>query len=143
MLTRAQALVIGLFAAIAVIVVVIGFAAPDVLTRATGLAPSAMGAGLAALAVLIAFIVVGTLRRWRWLFWVLMLVLLAGGLRIPVVALQLSGVLPTGLPAWYVLVQGALGAAQLGIGLVLVADHRRAGVWGRRAPGAPPGADVP
>jgi hypothetical protein len=51
-------------------------------------------------------------------------------LRVPVAILQLAGVLPANLPSWYVAFQGIIGLAQLAIGLTMLADYRRSGVWG-------------
>ena len=48
----------------------------------------------------------------------------------PVAILQLTGVLVSDGPAWYVVFQGLLGVIQVMIGLVMVAGYRRAGVWG-------------
>jgi hypothetical protein len=50
-------------------------------------------------------------------------------LRVPV-AVQLTGVLATDTPAWYVLYQGLLGVAQFGIGLTMTVGYRRSGLWG-------------
>lgn len=44
--------------------------------------------------------------------------------------LQLTGILTSNVPAWYVVFQGLLGAVQLGIGLAMVVGYRRAGAWG-------------
>jgi hypothetical protein len=90
-------------------------------------------AGTAFLLALIAFIAllaVGVLRRWRWLFWLILLAFLAGVLRVPVAVLQLTGVLSANVPSWYVVFQGLIGLAQLAIGLLMLAGYRRSGVWG-------------
>jgi len=73
---------------------------------------------------------VGVVRRWRWTFWLILVAFLFGVLRVPVAALQLTGVLATDTPAWYVLYQGLLGVAQFGIGLTMTVRYRRAGPWG-------------
>jgi hypothetical protein len=74
---------------------------------------------------------VGVVRRWRWTFWLILVAFLFGVLRVPVAALQLTGVLATDTPAWYVLYQGLLGVAQFGIGLTMTvgtAARARGGV---------------
>jgi hypothetical protein len=53
-------------------------------------------------------------RRWRWTFWLILVAFLFGVLRVPVAALQLTGVLAVDTPAWYVLYQPLLGVAQFG-----------------------------
>ena len=132
MVTRTQALVLGVFLVAWVSLLVILVAAPDVYDQALSL-PDGRGtelAFLAALSGLIGLLVVGVVRRWRWTFWLILVAFLFGVLRVPVAVLQLTGVLAAHTPAWYVLYQGLLGVAQCGIGLVMVADYRRSGAWG-------------
>jgi hypothetical protein len=131
MVTRTQALVLGFFLVVWVSLLVILVAAPDVYDQALSL-PDGRGtelAFLAALSGLIGLLVVGVVRRWRWTFWLILVAFLFGVLRVPVAVLQLTGVLTTHTPAWYVLYQGLLGVAQCGIGLVMVVDYRRSGAW--------------
>ncbi|HJU01753.1 MAG TPA: hypothetical protein VJ966_11180 [Actinomycetes bacterium] len=85
---------------------------------------------LLALLGFIALLAVGVLRRWRWLFWLILLAFLAGVLRVPVAVLQLTGVLSADVPGWYVVFQGLIGLAQLIIGLAMLIGYRRSGVWG-------------
>ena len=132
MVTRTQALVLGVFLVAWVSLLVILVAAPDVYDQALSL-PDGRGtelAFLAALSGLIGLLVVGVVRRWRWTFWLILVAFLFGVLRVPVAVLQLTGVLAAHTPAWYVLYQGLLGVAQCGIGLVMVVDYRRSGAWG-------------
>jgi hypothetical protein len=106
--------------------------APEVYDQALRL-PGGRGAELAALAALSAFIgvlAVGVVRRWRWTFWLILVAFLFGVLRVPVAALQLTGVLATDTPTWYVLYQGLLGVTQFGIGLTMTVGYRRSGPWG-------------
>jgi hypothetical protein len=114
--------------------VVIRAAAPDVYDQALKLPPSwPRWAGIAFLLALIAFIAllaIGVLRRWHWIFWLILLAFLAGVLRVPVAILQLTGVLSATVPSWYVVFQGLIGLAQLAIGLAMLAGYRRSGVWG-------------
>jgi len=132
MVTRTQAFVLGFFLVVWVSLLVILVAAPDVYDQALSL-PGGRGtelAFLAALSGLIGLLVVGVVRRWRWTFWLILVAFLFGVLHVPVAVLQLTGVLTTHTPAWYVLYQGLLGVAQCGIGLVMVVDYRRSGAWG-------------
>ncbi len=73
---------------------------------------------------------IGVLRRWRWIFWLILVAFLAGALRVPAAVLQLTDVLPARTPNWYVVFQGLVGLVQLAIGLDMLADYRRSGVWG-------------
>jgi hypothetical protein len=133
MVNRTQALVLGFFVVVWVSLLVILVAAPEVYDQALRLPNGHGGAELAFLAVLSCFIgllVVGVVRRWRWTFWLIMVAFLFGVLRVPVAVLQATGILAADTPTWYVVYQGLLGAAQFGIGLVMVAGYRRAGAWG-------------
>ena len=69
------------------------------------------------------------MRRWRWALWLILVAFLAGVLRVPVAILQLTGALPADASTWYVAFQGLIGLAQLAIGLAMLADYRRSGVW--------------
>jgi hypothetical protein len=63
-------------------------------------------------------------------FWLIVVAFLAGVLRVPVLILQLSGVLAAEGPTWYVLLQAITGMVQVAIGLAMLAGYRRSGVWG-------------
>jgi hypothetical protein len=93
---------------------------------------------LAALSAFILLIAVGVVRRWRWLFWLLLVAFLSGVLRFPASLLELAGWIPASGPSWYVMLQASVGVVQFVIGLVLLIEYRRYGVWGHRARRAEP-----
>ena len=133
MVNRTQALVLGFFVVALGSLVVILVAAPEVYDQALRLPDSSGVAEVAFLAVLapfLAVLAVGVLRRWHWIFWLVLVAFLAGILRVPVAILQLTGVLAADVPTWYVLFQGVIGLAQVAIGLAMLVGYRRAGVWG-------------
>jgi hypothetical protein len=133
MVNRTQALVLGFFGVALASLLVILVAAPDVYDQALRLPDRSRVAEVAFLAVLTGFLgllTVGVLRRWRWIFWLILVAFLAGVLRVPVAILQLTGVLAADVPTWYVLFQGVIGLAQVAIGLAMLVGYRRAGVWG-------------
>jgi hypothetical protein len=133
MVNRTQALVLGFFGVALASLLVILVAAPDVYDQALRLPDRSRVAEVAFLAVLTGFLgllAVGVLRRWRWIFWLVLVAFLAGVLRVPVAILQLTGVLAADVPTWYVLFQGVIGLAQVAIGLAMLVGYRRAGVWG-------------
>jgi hypothetical protein len=132
---RTQSLVLGFFAFVWVSLVIILLVEPGIYDSAMKL-PSGnhLLADLAFLGAITAFIlllVVGVLRRWRWTFWLILVAFLIGGvLRVPASLLGLAGVLPAAGPTWYLLFQVLLGVVQVVIGLLMLADYRRAGPWG-------------
>jgi len=127
--TRIQLAALAFFATVWVALGVILLAAPDIY----GLSASAVPpiAFFAAISLLIAFGAIGIVRRWRWVFWLTLVAFLAGALRIVASGLELAGRLPLDGPQWYVALQGAIGVAQLAIGIAMVQGYRRAGIWGR------------
>ena len=132
MLNRTQTLVLAFFLVVVISVIAIRAAAPDVYDEAFRLPPGDRRLETIFLAALVAFIVllaIGVLRRWRWMFWLIMVAFLAGVLRVPVVILQLKGLLAADVPTWYLLFQALLGVVQFAIGLAMVVGYRRAGVW--------------
>jgi hypothetical protein len=86
---------------------------------------------LVALSVLIALLVVGVFRRWRWTFWLILVAFFVGVLRLPASALQLAEIVPASGPTWYEALQGAIGVVQFLIALAMLAGYRKAGVWGK------------
>src|SRR5690242_5922389 len=63
---------------------------------------------IAAILPFIALLVVGVLRRWRWLFWPILIAFTAEVIALPIDALQLAGVISLKLltyPAWYEIVR--------------------------------------
>ena len=133
MVNRTQALVLGFFVVALASLVLILVAAPEVYDQALRLREGSAAMEVAFLAALTAFIgllTVGVLRRWRWIFWLVLAAFLAGVLRVPVAVLQLTGVLAADVPAWYVIFQGVIGLVQVAIGLAMLAGYRRSGVWG-------------
>jgi hypothetical protein len=133
MVNRTQALVLGFFVVALVSLLAILVAAPEVYDQALRLPDGSRVAEIAFLVVLTVFLgllAVGVLRRWRWIFWLVLVAFLAGMLRVPVAILQLTGVLSADVPAWYVTFQGIIGVVQVAIGLAMLAGYRRRGVWG-------------
>ncbi|WIG57549.1 MAG: hypothetical protein OJF49_000293 [Ktedonobacterales bacterium] len=137
-MNRTKALVLVLFAVYWVAVVVILAAArtvydaqlPHALVRLTGHPRLAEVGALLALTALFALLSTGVIRSWRWTFWLILVVFLAGIVRVPSAALQLTGAVPRQGPTWDVVFQGVVGLSQFGIALAMLAGYRKAGVWG-------------
>jgi hypothetical protein len=131
---RTQRLVLGFFVAVWLALLAILFADPQIYDSTLNLGPDgnrlADLALLIAVSLLIAILAAGILRRWRWVFWLILLAFLAGIVRVIASALELAGTVPAAGPTWYVEVQAVIGAAQFGIALAMIAGYRKAGVWG-------------
>lgn len=135
---RTQSLLLGFFAVVWISLVAILLVEPGIFDDAMKLPEGnhrlADLAFLGAISAFITLLVVGVLRRWRWTFWLILVAFLIGGaLRVPASVLALAGMLPASGPTWYVLFQALLGVVQFAIGLLMLADYRRAGPWGRIA----------
>ena len=133
-LNRTQLLVLGFFVLVWIALVAILAFSPDIYAQTLRLAPGDMRTievgFLVALSALIALLVIGVLRRWRWTFWLILVVFLLGVLRLPVSAFQLVGLMPATGPTWYEALQGVIGVVQFLIALAMFSGYKKAGVWG-------------
>ncbi len=132
-MSRIKVLVLGFLAAYWVTVVVILVAATHVYDQVAGLQrgqrPAETRDFIVATA-LFGVLCAGVLRGWRWTFWLILVVFMAGLLRVPASALQLAGYLPAQGPTWFVVLVAVVGLTQFVIALIMLAGYRRAGVWG-------------
>src|SRR5215813_9993501 len=136
-MNRTKALVLSLFAVYWAFIVVLLVAArnvydgllPQEVTRLGGQRPAEIGT-LLVVTALFAVLSTGVIRSWRWTFWLILVVFLVGIWRVPASALQLSGIVPSQDPAWYVVLEAVVGLIQFIIALAMLAGYRKAGVWG-------------
>ncbi len=128
-MNRIQRAVIAFFAAVWIALAIILVIAPEVYGVAGS--PMAAAAFFGAVSLLVAGGILGVVRRWRWVFWLILVAFLAGAIRAVVSALELTGAIPLEGPPWYVALQGGIGVVQLAIGLAMLAAYRRSGIWGR------------
>jgi hypothetical protein len=134
MVNRSQALVLFFVAAAVVVLLLLLFADPAIYADSLRPLPQNAWTAFVFFALLTAFLsllTVGVIRRWRWIFWLVVIAFCAGVLRVPASALELTGGLPATGPSWYEILQGAIGIVQFVIGLVLIRGYRREGPWGR------------
>jgi hypothetical protein len=131
---RTQKLVVAFFALAWVGLVAILAWEPEIYDRALKLPDGSHRladlAFLVAVSAFIALLALGVLRRWRWVFWLILIAFLFGVVRAAVSILQLAGVLPATGPSWYTLLQALLGVLQFAIGVLMLAGYRQRGVWG-------------
>lgn len=129
-LNRSQVLVLGFLAAVTVALAAILLVAPGVYGDALNIGGPGSWLFLAAVVVLIAFLGIAVVRRWRWTFWLIVIAFVTGILRVPASIIELAGIVPVATPAWYLVLQAAIGALQFTIGLALLRGYRKGGVWG-------------
>jgi hypothetical protein len=133
-INRTQGLVLAFFLLAWLTVITILAVAPEVYGQTLRRAPGSLGMAeavfVAGVSALIGLVSVGVVRRWRWVFWLILVVFFAGIVRIPVAGLQLSGRWPADGPAWYLVLQAVAGTVQFAIALTMLAGYRRSGVWG-------------
>jgi len=131
---RTQQLVLAFFSLVWVAVITILAVAPQVYTQTLRRAPVSLQLAEAvfvvALSSLVGLVCFGVVRQWRWIFWVILAVFFLGVVRVPVAALQLTGHIAAGDPAWYVVLQTVVGVIQFAIALAMLTGYRRSGVWG-------------
>jgi hypothetical protein len=131
---RTQSLVLAFVLVAWLSLVALFVVAQDVYLRALRLGPGDEGRGgllaLAGITLLIGFFSLGVVRRWRWLFWLILIAFLAGSARLAVSMLELTGVLSSSMPIWYSAYQGWLAVFQVVIALLMLRGYRRAGTWG-------------
>ena len=85
---------------------------------------------LIALLIFITVLIVGVLRHWRWLFWLLLVANSFSILEVPATILQLNGVIPNPYPAWYSLYRMGVAVIQVGIAIWMIRILYQYGVWG-------------
>ncbi|TCO44933.1 hypothetical protein EV646_109105 [Kribbella antiqua] len=133
-INRTQGLVLVFFAFAWVALVVMLAVSPAVrevtLRRMPGTGTPVIIAFLVGLLGFLIVLAIGVLRRWRWLFWLVLLAFAAGLARVPIAVLELSGRMAPEGPEWYIVVQGVIGVIQMGLAAAMLAGYRRSGPWG-------------
>jgi hypothetical protein len=125
-----QGVLIAFFVLVTAALLVIARTQPDIYGRDLAALPG--WAGSLVFLVLIAveaILIVGILRRWRWLFWALLVVFGVSAVRVPLLPLQLAHLIPGGDPPWYAILQAGIGLAQAAIAAWMLRLYRRHGVW--------------
>jgi hypothetical protein len=131
---RTQRLVLAFFVVVWVALVTILLTSPQIYDEALKLGPGdhrlADLAFLMSVSVLIAILVVGVFRRWRWIFWLVLVAFLFGFVRVIASVLELMDLMQAEAPAWYIELQAAIGVAQVVIAMAMIAGYRKGGAWG-------------
>lgn len=134
---RLSAALIAFFVLAGLSVLVVYFADPTVYTKVLMLEstpsdryPLPATLFLVALLVFITVVIIGVMRHWRWLFWLLLVANSFSILEVPATLLQLNGVIADPYPAWYSLYRMGIALIQVGIGIWMIRVLYHDGVWG-------------
>jgi hypothetical protein len=133
---RLEQVLIAFFVVCALFIVVVYIATPAIITQGLMITPSPTGrypliatVFMLALLAWIAIVIVGVVRHWRWLFWLLLVAFGFSVLQVPATILELMGVLPNPTPVWYSLSRMSVAMVEVGIGVWMWRVYRRYGVW--------------
>lgn len=137
---RLEQVLIAFFALVTLSFVVIFVTDPAVYAQVLSLPASAAPYPLPVLLflvgilVLIAVLIVGIRRHWRWVFWGILMAFGAAVLDIPVTLLQLAGALPQLFPDWYSWYRLGIACIQIIIAVWMgyIAYHHGAWAMGRK-----------
>jgi hypothetical protein len=85
---------------------------------------------LVGILAMIALLILGVVRHWRWVFWLMLVAFAGSALHIPITLLQMTGVLPTADPLWYGLFRMGVGVVEFALAVWMIYIYRHEGVWG-------------
>jgi hypothetical protein len=91
--------------------------------------PAIVRLSLVGILLVIALGMVGVVRHWRWLFWLLLFAFGASILDIPVTILQPMGALPNVFPLWYSLLRMGVALPEIALAVWMLRIYRHHGVW--------------
>jgi hypothetical protein len=138
---RLQGTLLAFFLLAALFLLVVYGAAPSIYTNTllllpspTGRSPAAATLLLVGVGVFLALVMIGVLRRWRWVFWLVLVAFAGMILDLPATLLQLTGILPDLFPLWYSLCRMGASLIAVGIALWMLQIYRRHGVWAMGRP---------
>jgi cell division protein FtsW (lipid II flippase) len=84
---------------------------------------------LVGILAMIALLILGIMRHWRWVFWLMLVAFAGSALHIPVTLVQIAGVLPTADPLWYDLFRMGVAVVELALAVWMIHIYRHQGVW--------------
>lgn len=126
------------FAALSLLVVYL--ADPSIYAHSLALAssptdryPAPVTLFLGGVLTMIALLILGVVRSWRWLFWLLLVAFASSTFQVPIILLQVTGVVPAADPLWYGLLRMGVGVVEFTLAVWMVHIYRREGVWAQGA----------
>ena len=135
---RLEMAIIAFFILAALSLLVVYVASPSIYAQSLSLTsspadryPIPVTLFLVGILAVIALLILGVVRHWRWLFWLILIAFTGSVIQIPVEGLQLLGVFPNPYPVWYSLFRGGVGFIELGFVFWMIQTYRHQGVWAR------------
>lgn len=136
LLRRLERTLIAFFLLAVLFLLIVYFVAPSIYTETlllhstpTDRYPLPATLFLVAILLFIAVLMVGVVRHWHWLFWLLLVAFGFSILVIPATILQLTGVVPGLFPVWYSLVRMGVAIIEVVIAIWMGEIYRHYGVW--------------
>lgn len=139
---RLERVLLAFFLLAALFLLAVYVAAPSMYTQTLLLQPSPtdrypfpVTLFLVVIVGCISILMVGVVRHWRWLFWLLLVAFGCMILEIPATIFQLTGVLPRIFPVWYSLCRMGVAVIAVAIAVWMLQIYQHHGVWalGRKA----------
>ena len=140
---RLEIAVIAFFILAAISLLVVYVTSPSIYAQSLSLTsspanryPVPVTLFLVGILAVIALLILGVVRHWRWVFWLMLIAFSASVLQLPVELLQIFGVLPLTSPLWYSLFRLAVAVLELGLAVWMIQVYRHEGIWamGRKKP---------
>lgn len=140
-----EKVLIAFFVLAALSLVVVYVADPSIYTKTLLLEPTPTDRYplpatlfLIGILVFISIVMLGVVRHWRWLFWLILVAFGFSILEIPATLFQLTGVVPGRFPLWYSLYRMGVAVIEVGIAVWMLRIYYHHGVWamGRKKKGS-------
>src|SRR5215469_6988334 len=84
---------------------------------------------LVGILAVIALLILGVVRHWRWVFWLMLVAFSGSALQIPATLLQIADVLPSSDPLWYHLFRLVVAVFELALAIWMIQVYRHSGIW--------------
>ena len=133
---RLERAVIAFFILVALSLPVVYVADPEIYAQSLSLTSSSadrypvpVTLFLVGILVLITLLILGVVRHWRWVFWLMLVAFAGSALHIPVTLLQITDVLPSSDPLWYGLFRMGVAVVELALAIWMIQVYRHSGIW--------------
>ena len=135
---RLERTVIAFFILAAISLLVVYVTSPSIYAQSLSLTsspanryPVPVTLFLVGILAVIALLILGVVRHWRWVFWLMLIAFAGSALHIPITLLQMTGVLPSADPLWYGLFRTGVTVVELALAVWMIHIYRHEGVWAK------------